>query len=172
MTSCNTNDLLRQTATYRCNIKNFVDIELMPHKFPAYYSVITVFLLLFVCYCHGKSINEKSNVQAPSRAFNELGRKLLPARERRRWDSTSVEEDDNDIPRNALGFLCQDNPLVEELGTRCRTISKNIGGLGCDRKIVELAAEKGRNIDAIPSAFRQARVADACPESCGLCESK
>lgn len=86
--------------------------------------------------------------------------------------SDDGQQDVEHIPRSAMGFLCQDNPLVEELGTRCRTISKSIGSLGCDRKIVELAAERGRNIDAIPLAFRQARVADACPASCGLCESE
>lgn len=97
-------------------------------------------------------------------------RRLAP-RNRRRNDQAPSETVD-DIPRNMMGFLCQDNPLVEELGTRCKTISRSIGRLGCDRKIVDLASERNRDIESIPMAFRQARVADACPESCGLCTSK
>lgn len=96
-------------------------------------------------------------------------RRLQARRRAGRRGAPGIPED-SDKPRNALGFLCEDNPIVEELGTKCRTISKNIGSLGCDRKVLDLAAETGRSVDAIPPAFRVARVADACPESCGLCE--
>lgn len=126
---------------------------------------ISGFFLIFWEQRYANS-KHKEEFVVQEQNFGAPFRRLAPARRRPRQPS------EDDIPRNALGFLCQDNPLVEDLGTRCRTISKNIGSLGCDRKIVDLAAEKSRNIDAIPPAFRMARVADACPESCGLCESK
>lgn len=76
------------------------------------------------------------------------------------------------IPVNAAGFKCEDSALVEAAGTKCSLLAKTVGPLGCQRILAELAAERGRNLDQVPAAFRNRRVADACPHSCGLCASK
>eukprot|EP00918_Siedleckia_nematoides_P085650 GHVU01188480.1.p2 GENE.GHVU01188480.1~~GHVU01188480.1.p2 ORF type:complete len:305 (-),score=60.93 GHVU01188480.1:25-939(-) len=75
-------------------------------------------------------------------------------------------------PISTTGFLCEDNPMIEEFGLKCKTLARDIGSLGCDRKLEDLAAEHGKDLDAIPAAFLSHRVADACPESCGLCTGR
>eukprot|EP00918_Siedleckia_nematoides_P085646 GHVU01188476.1.p4 GENE.GHVU01188476.1~~GHVU01188476.1.p4 ORF type:complete len:148 (-),score=31.87 GHVU01188476.1:25-468(-) len=75
-------------------------------------------------------------------------------------------------PISSAGFLCEDNPMIEEFGLKCKTLARDIGSLGCDRKLEDLAAEHGKDLDAIPAAFLSHRVADACPESCGLCTGR
>eukprot|EP01054_Gregarina_sp_Poly1_P011398 Gregarina_sp_Poly_1__11397@NODE_96_length_14647_cov_152_270302_g83_i0_p1_GENE_NODE_96_length_14647_cov_152_270302_g83_i0NODE_96_length_14647_cov_152_270302_g83_i0_p1_ORF_typecomplete_len610_score56_79TSP_1/PF00090_19/1_8e04TSP_1/PF00090_19/1_6e08TSP_1/PF00090_19/2_4e12TSP_1/PF00090_19/7_5e13TSP_1/PF00090_19/3_3e09TSP_1/PF00090_19/8_7e08TSP_1/PF00090_19/2_4e07TSP_1/PF00090_19/13TSP_1/PF00090_19/1_4e02Notch/PF00066_17/1_6e09Notch/PF00066_17/1_8e04Notch/PF00066_17/9_8e03Notch/PF00066_17/1_3e03Notch len=74
------------------------------------------------------------------------------------------------VPVNAGGFKCEDSALVEAAGARCSLLAKSVGPLGCQRVLSDLAAERGKSLDGVPVAFRNRRVADACPESCGLCE--
>jgi hypothetical protein len=81
----------------------------------------------------------------------------------------SQDENFNEVPKNALGFPCLDNPQVLEMGVDCKIISKTHLGFGCDKKIEDLVRERRRDLDRIPQLFRSARVADACPETCHLC---
>lgn len=62
--------------------------------------------------------------------------------------------------------------MVEAAGVKCSLLAKKLGPLGCQRVLSELAQERGRSLDEIPAAFRNRRVADACPASCGLCQSE
>eukprot|EP00917_Polyrhabdina_sp_WS-2016_P010327 GHVP01022791.1.p1 GENE.GHVP01022791.1~~GHVP01022791.1.p1 ORF type:complete len:2740 (+),score=457.13 GHVP01022791.1:18-8237(+) len=73
-------------------------------------------------------------------------------------------------PRNGYDMVCEDNPLVEATGTKCRLLAVSLGGLGCNQKLIDLVIARGSDPEVIPPAFRDRRVADACPESCGLCE--
>lgn len=73
-------------------------------------------------------------------------------------------------PINAAGFRCEDSALVEAAGTKCSLLARSFGPLGCQRVLADLAAERGRSLDGVPPAFRNRRVADACPYSCGLCD--
>lgn len=74
------------------------------------------------------------------------------------------------VPVNAAGFRCEDSALVEAAGAKCSLLAKSFGPLGCQRVLSDLAAERGKSLEGVPAAFRNRRVADACPESCGLCE--
>nr|XP_027193633.1 uncharacterized protein LOC113788369 [Dermatophagoides pteronyssinus] len=71
---------------------------------------------------------------------------------------------------NAAGMKCEDSPMVEAAGIKCSILAKNIGALGCQRIIQELANEHGKSVENIPPMFRNKRIADACPQTCGLCE--
>lgn len=73
------------------------------------------------------------------------------------------------VPRSALGFPCEDNPRVKELQTDCAIISRDFAGLGCDKRIIDVARDRGKDISLIPPMFRTVRVADVCPMTCGLC---
>eukprot|EP00922_Rhytidocystis_sp_ex-Travisia-forbesii_P067222 GHVS01099978.1.p1 GENE.GHVS01099978.1~~GHVS01099978.1.p1 ORF type:complete len:3586 (-),score=566.23 GHVS01099978.1:255-11012(-) len=65
------------------------------------------------------------------------------------------------------GLDCMDNPMVEEFDTKCKLIARSLGGrLGCEKKLIDIAPD-GMLPPQIPS---YTSVADACPESCGLCE--
>lgn len=86
------------------------------------------------------------------------------------FNSASELGDAELVPRNALGFPCEDNPRVEDMGIGCQFIARNHFGMGCQKRIVDLARDRGKDVDRIPPIFRSARVADACPETCGLCK--
>eukprot|EP00923_Selenidium_pygospionis_P010994 GHVN01019179.1.p1 GENE.GHVN01019179.1~~GHVN01019179.1.p1 ORF type:complete len:977 (+),score=72.94 GHVN01019179.1:1725-4655(+) len=73
-------------------------------------------------------------------------------------------------PVNGGGFPCEDSALVEEAGVKCKLLARDLGPLGCQRILSELTEERGLSVESIPPAFRSRRIADACPETCGLCK--
>eukprot|EP01053_Blabericola_migrator_P003450 Blabericola_migrator_1__3449@NODE_2017_length_3414_cov_95_709292_g165_i1_p1_GENE_NODE_2017_length_3414_cov_95_709292_g165_i1NODE_2017_length_3414_cov_95_709292_g165_i1_p1_ORF_typecomplete_len1088_score114_58TSP_1/PF00090_19/7_4e08TSP_1/PF00090_19/1_3e11TSP_1/PF00090_19/4_8e10TSP_1/PF00090_19/2_6e08TSP_1/PF00090_19/3_5e09TSP_1/PF00090_19/8e09TSP_1/PF00090_19/91TSP_1/PF00090_19/3_8e10TSP_1/PF00090_19/5_3e07TSP_1/PF00090_19/8_4e11TSP_1/PF00090_19/8_3e09TSP_1/PF00090_19/1_6e11TSP_1/PF00090_19/1_8e11 len=103
-------------------------------------------------------------------------RQLRPPNRRDRLASSPSQTSAQDeallptVAVNAAGFKCEDSALVEAAGTKCSLLAKSFGPLGCQRVLSDLAAERGKSLEGVPQAFRNRRVADACPESCGLCD--
>ncbi|KAF8819960.1 sushi domain (scr repeat) domain-containing protein, partial [Cardiosporidium cionae] len=89
-------------------------------------------------------------------------------------DLSSIDSNNNDASSNFPEIAvskhlgqCKDSALVQSSGTKCSLLARNFGGrLGCQKSLSSLLTGSKKLPPGIPS---NARVADACPQSCGLC---
>lgn len=123
-----------------------------------------------------------SRLLTPRQVYHTVVRALEPRplfRRRGELPSPFTGSPDSDVsdavvslarppPPRSNDILCADSPQVEEFGTKCKLIARSLGGrLGCEKKLIDIAPD-GMIPANIPSF---ASVADACPDSCGLCET-
>lgn len=63
------------------------------------------------------------------------------------------------------GLACEDNAMIANTGYSCKLLALNVGSLGCEASLEDLSPNA-----ELPAEAIGARVADACPETCGYCE--